>query len=357
MQELTDQAAEAGHVQKVERLEFMYKGGPGMGGLGMGGPGMGVPSEDADAYLLGEKRFEAPGATTPWRARARRAREPARRAPGGGEERNLEQAQLGPTADDARPGAGGAEGDHEEPGGAARARAARRARATAPGKEGKEARAEGGEEGGETRAGRRKFARRCDGRCSGRTPRPRHAADRGTWTREENEKSAEDVAAGLPRRRPTRIRIRIRIRGGAAGSARGRGRGRGRATRTAGRPGTTSGHPGGTTAGRDVNARRRRDGGRESPRRSPRSRSPPLAARDGASARDGSKGCRLTYANERGERVAAVRRERRDEWRERARDARGGDEAARVERREKEARWASRVKRRRAEEHRGTRNR
>ena len=43
-------------MQKVERLEFMYKGGP-----GMGGPGMGVPSEDADAYLLGEKRFEAPG--------------------------------------------------------------------------------------------------------------------------------------------------------------------------------------------------------------------------------------------------------------------------------------------------------
>ena len=66
MQELTDQAAEAGHVQKVERLEFMYKGGPGMGGPGMGGPGMGgpgmgVPSEDADAYLMGEKRFEAPG--------------------------------------------------------------------------------------------------------------------------------------------------------------------------------------------------------------------------------------------------------------------------------------------------------
>jgi len=61
MQELTDQAAEAGHVQKVERLEFMYKGGPGMGGPGMGAPGMGVPSEDADAYLMGEKRFEAPG--------------------------------------------------------------------------------------------------------------------------------------------------------------------------------------------------------------------------------------------------------------------------------------------------------
>jgi hypothetical protein len=57
MQELTDQAAQAGHVQKVERLEFMYKGGPGMGGPGMG---MGVPSEDTDAYLLGEKKFEAP---------------------------------------------------------------------------------------------------------------------------------------------------------------------------------------------------------------------------------------------------------------------------------------------------------
>ena len=40
-----------------------------------------------------------------------------------------------------------------------------------------------------------------------------------------------------------------------------------------------------------------------------------------------------------------MRRERRDEWRERARDAREAeDEAARVERSEKEARWASRVK-------------
>ena len=55
MQELTDQAAEAGHVQKVERLEFMYKGGP-----GMGGPGMGVQSADVDADLMGEKKFEAP---------------------------------------------------------------------------------------------------------------------------------------------------------------------------------------------------------------------------------------------------------------------------------------------------------
>ena len=47
MQELTDQAAEAGHVQKVERLEFMYKGGP-------------MTSEDQDAYLLGEKKYEPP---------------------------------------------------------------------------------------------------------------------------------------------------------------------------------------------------------------------------------------------------------------------------------------------------------
>ena len=68
MQELTDQAAEAGHVQKVERLEFMYKGGP-----GMGGPGMGVQSEDVDAYLMGEKKFEAPaGDDALARARATR---------------------------------------------------------------------------------------------------------------------------------------------------------------------------------------------------------------------------------------------------------------------------------------------
>ena len=149
MQELTDQAAEAGHVQKVERLEFMYKGGPGMGGPGMGGPGMGVPSEDADAYLLGEKRFEAPGGDD---ALAR-----ARDAPGSLLAAHPEAAKnetwnklnsdplltMRVQEQEAR------RAITRNPAEAARAR---RARATAPGKEGKEARAEGGEEGGETRA-------------------------------------------------------------------------------------------------------------------------------------------------------------------------------------------------------------
>jgi hypothetical protein len=58
MQEFTEQAAAAGHFEKIERLEFMYKGGPGMGGPGMSGTG--VPSEDSEAYLLGEKKFQAP---------------------------------------------------------------------------------------------------------------------------------------------------------------------------------------------------------------------------------------------------------------------------------------------------------
>ena len=48
LQELQMQAAEAGHIDKVERLEFMYKGGP-------------MTTEaDTDAYLLGERKFEAP---------------------------------------------------------------------------------------------------------------------------------------------------------------------------------------------------------------------------------------------------------------------------------------------------------
>ena len=47
LQELQMQAAEAGHIDKVERLEFMYKGGP-------------MTSEDQDAYLLGEKKYEPP---------------------------------------------------------------------------------------------------------------------------------------------------------------------------------------------------------------------------------------------------------------------------------------------------------
>lgn len=61
--ELTDQAASAGHVAKQERLEFMYKGGPGMGGPGVGvGGAVGIQSEDADAYLLGERKYVAPNA-------------------------------------------------------------------------------------------------------------------------------------------------------------------------------------------------------------------------------------------------------------------------------------------------------
>lgn len=60
--------------------------------------------------------------------------------------------------------------------------------------------------------------------------------------------------------------------------------------------------------------------------------------RDGASAQDGAKGYGLTYANQRAEDAAAVRRERRNEWRESTKEEReAAEEAAR---RAKEAAWA-----------------
>lgn len=53
LQELQMQAAEAGHIDKVERLEFMYKGGPAMMSAK-------EKSQEEEAYLLGEKTYQAP---------------------------------------------------------------------------------------------------------------------------------------------------------------------------------------------------------------------------------------------------------------------------------------------------------
>ena len=52
LQELQMQAAEAGHIDKVERLEFMYKGGPLMSAA--------EKSREEEAYLLGEKKYVPP---------------------------------------------------------------------------------------------------------------------------------------------------------------------------------------------------------------------------------------------------------------------------------------------------------
>ena len=342
MQELTDQAAEAGHVQKVERLEFMYKGGPGMGGPGMGGPGMGVPSEDADAYLLGEKRFEAPGGDD--------ALSRARDAPGSLLAAHPEAAKnetwnklnsdplltMRVQEQEAR------RAITRNPAEAARARAEL-----------------------ERRRGEKKEKKRARKEEKKAAKRARKEKIRAEVRREVLGDNAETASRGRSRdvdegrKREKRRRSRgssasssdsdsdsdsdSRRRGGKRARPRSRSR-----SRDADRRLSREDRPSRDDRRSDVNARRRREDGprRESPRRSPKGeRSPPRAARDGASAQDGSKGYGLTYANERGERAAAVRRERRDEWRERARDAREAeDEAARVEKREKEARWASRAK-------------
>ncbi len=345
MQELTDQAAEAGHVQKLERLEFMYKGGPGMGGPGMGVPGMGVPSEDADAYLMGEKRFEAPGGDD--------ALSRARDAPGSLLAAHPEAAKnetwnklnsdplltMRVQEQEAR------RAITRNPAEAARAREIRKAL--------------------ERRRGEKKEKRRARKEEKKAAKRARKEKIRLEVRREVLGENAETASRGRSRDvdLPGRKREgRRRSRGSSASSSdsdsdsgsdsrrrggkRARPRSRSRSRDADHRSFRNDRSRRDDRSFRNVNDRRRReDGGRESPRRSPRSRSPPLAARDGASAQDGSKGYGLTYANARGERAAAVRRERRDEWRERARDTREAeDEAARVEKREKEARWASRAK-------------
>ena len=331
MQELTDQAAEAGHVQKVERLEFMYKGGP-----GMGGPGMGVPSEDADAYLMGEKRFEAPGGDD--------ALSRARDAPGSLLAAHPEAAKnetwnklnsdplltMRVQEQEAR------RAITRNPAEAARAREIRKAL--------------------ERRRGEKKEKKRARKEEKKAAKRARKEKIRAEVRREVLGENAETASRGRSRDvdLPGRKREgRRRSRGSSASSSdsdsdsgsdsRRRGGKRAR-PRSRSRSRDADHRSSRDEKRKNVNARRRReDGGRESPRRSPRSRSPPLAARDGASAQDGSKGYGLTYANARGERAAAVRRERRDEWRERVGEQREAeDEAARVERREKEARWASR---------------
>ena len=345
MQELTDQAAQAGHVQKVERLEFMYKGGPGMGGPGMG---MGVPSEDTDAYLLGEKKFEAP--------KGGDALDAARDKPGSLLAQNPEMAKnetwnklnsdplltMRVQEQEAR------RAITRNPAEAARARAEL-----------------------ERRRGEKKEKKRARKEEKKAAKRARKEKIRAEVRREVLGDNAETASRGRSRdvdegrKREKRRRSRgssasssdsdsdsdsdSRRRGGKRARPRSRSRSRD-ADRRSFRDDRSfrndrsrrddrsfrNDRLSRDDRRRNVNARRRReDGGRESPRRSPRSRSPPLAARDGASAQDGSKGYGLTYANE----------ERRDEWRERARDAREAeDEAARVEKREKEARWASRAK-------------
>ena len=340
MQELTDQAAEAGHVQKVERLEFMYKGGP-----GMGGPGMGVQSEDVDAYLMGEKKFEAPAGDD---ALAR-----ARDAPG-----SLLAAHPDPPAaksetwnklnsdplltmrvqeQEARRAIA------KDPARAARARAelerARREKKEKKRRRKEEKKAAKRERKARIRAEVRREVLGEDLRSgeSGRVDSRRAAREknegkkkrrrRSASTRSSDSESSHDSDSDSDshaRRRGKRARSRSRSRETDADRRSSRDDRKSRNARRGARG----------------DARDRR---RFSPLPSPRPAA--RAVRDGASAQDASKGYGLTYANERGERAAAVRRERRDEWREATRDSREAeDEAARRAAREKEARWANRAR-------------
>jgi hypothetical protein len=340
MQELTDQAAEAGHVQKVERLEFMYKGGPGMGGPGMG---MGVPSEDTDAYLLGEKKFEAP--------KGGDALDAARDKPGSLLAQNPEmaknetwnklnsdplltmrvqeqEARRAITTNPAEMARVRAELERKR-----REKKEKKRRKKEEKKAAKRARKERiraevrrevlGEDveyaAGSVR--RRDASRRGD---EGKKKKRRRDDRRGSSTSSSDSESSSDSDSRPKRGKRARSRSRSTSRDARRPSSRdGRERERRR-----------------EASRREDDRRDRRDRSR-----SPRSRSPRparLAARDGATAQDGSSGYGLTYANERGEHAARVRRERRDEWREHTRGEREAEEEARRrEAREKEARWAN----------------
>jgi hypothetical protein len=302
--------------------------------------GMGVPSEDTDAYLLGEKKFEAP--------KGGDALDAARDKPGSLLAQNPEmaknetwnklnsdplltmrvqeqEARRAITTNPAEMARVRAELERKR-----REKKEKKRRKKEEKKAAKRARKERiraevrrevlGEDvayaAGSDR--RRDASRRGD---EGKKKKRRRDDRRGSSTDSSDSESSSDSDSRPKRGKRARSRSRSTSRGARRPSSRdGRERERRR-----------------EASRREDDRRDRRDRSRS---RSPRPAR--LAARDGATAQDGSSGYGLTYANERGEHAARVRRERRDEWREHTRGEREAEEEARRrEAREKEARWAN----------------
>ena len=339
-QELTDQAAEAGHVTKQERLEFMYKGGPGMGGpgFGMGGAPMGIQSEDQDAYLLGEKKYVAPKEDD--------AITKLQNAPGSllaapelakneqwnklnadpllmmrAQEQEVRKVVTSNPAQMARMRKALSLKKSEKK---AKKRLKKDAKKDAKREKKERIRAEvrrkvlGDVHDSEKRSEKRSKRRRSPSSSSDSSSdsdsdsrRHRHRGDR---------RGGRERSRSRDRRDERRDERRDDRRGDRRDDQREDDR-------------------------RDDRRDRRRDDRRDRSRSQSHERDAPHVVRDGASAQDASKGYGLTFANERGERAAQVRVASRNDWRENTRDERAEEEAKSLrEKKEKEDRWAEQRK-------------
>ena len=313
LQELQMQAAEAGHIDKVERLEFMYKGGPMQA------------AEDMNAYFSGEKKWVPPKDTeTEW-DKVKDSTGALLADRGGGKNETWNKLNSDPllmmrmqeqearkyvTENPVRMAAIRNE--------VAAAREKKRAK--------KEAKKEKKREKKEARKReiREEVRRKVLGDDAYAAASKRGRSEGGGRGRGDGRRngsaSSSSSSSRSPKRKERRGRSRSRSRergdrrGGRNGEeARGRKRSRSR----------SPGRDGGGGGGRDASAAAR-----------PNDR----VHHDHASAQDGSKGYGLTYANDRAKDAAAVRVERRNEWRESTKDEREAKEEE--ARKAKEEKWA-----------------
>lgn len=371
LQELQMQAAEAGHIDKVERLEFMYRGGPMMSTA--------EKTQEEEAYLLGEKRYQPPKeedefAKTAAAPGAKLADAPAARNETWNklnadpllmmrmQEQEMRKNIMHNPVKMAQ--------IQKE---VAELREKKKARKEAK----KEAKREKKEE--RKRAIREEVRRKVLGEEAHATAKLREEGKRKRSERSDySSSSGSPVRRGRPHshsRSPMRPRdCGDERRGGHVrryyhgdrddykrrrDDSRNRRRSRSRSVDRYGDRSRRDRHLQEGSDGRndardhrrdhihvDGRGEERRDRGRDEMPAGPsregsakgEHRNKGTGVQDGASAQDGSKGYGLTYANQRAEDAAAVRRERRNEWRESTREEREAAEEA--ERKAKEAAWA-----------------
>ena len=309
LQELQMQAAEAGHIDKVERLEFMYKGGPLMNAA--------EKSREEEAYLLGEKKYVPPKEEDQLKKAASAggallADGPAARNETWNKLNADPLLMMRMQEQDAR--------KHvtENPVKMAQIRREveehRRKK-----KDKKRAKKEAKKEAKKAK----KEAIRDEIRRKVLGEQGYAAAKQNEGKRSRRSKSDDDSSSSSSGSPVRNSRGRSR--------SRSRSRSRERRIRDDDRDGRGYRDDRGYSHKRGRS--RSRSGGRDRDR-DHRAR----GVRDDASAQDGSKGYGLTYANQRAEQAAAVRRERRSEWRESTKDERAAAEES--ARKAKEEAWA-----------------
>ena len=309
LQELQMQAAEAGHIDKVERLEFMYKGGPLMSAA--------EKSREEEAYLLGEKKYVPPKEEDQLKKAAAAggallADGPAARNETWNKLNADPLLMMRMQEQDAR--------KHVTENPVKMAQIRREvAELRQQKKDKKRAKKEAKKEAKKAKkeAIRDEIRRKILGEGGYATTKQKEGkTSRRSKSDDDNSSSS---SSGSPVRN-SRGRSRSRSRSRSRERRTRKEDSDGRDTRNEGAPFRKRGRSRSHSRGRDRDNDRVR------------------GVRDDASAQDGSKGYGLTYANQRAEQAAAVRRERRNEWRESTKDER--DAAEESARKAKEEAWA-----------------